>query len=90
MKVSGRGNLQTKTSGMVLEHPSQSLPLQERNVTENDGVWLCLNQQIYFRTTQSQGHFFFFFLFWAAKEAQFVFLQKKLRKGLERTWLFEK
>lgn len=33
---------------------------------------------------------FFFFLFWAAKEAQFVFLQKKLRKGLERTWLFEK
>lgn len=60
MKVSGSGNLQTKTLGTVLEPPSQSLPLQERNVTENDGVWLCLNQQIYFRTTQSQGHFFFF------------------------------
>lgn len=62
MKVSGSGNLQQN-----FRHGFGTLPispLQERNVTENDGVWLCLNQQIYFRTTQSQGHFFF--LFWVS------------------------
>lgn len=32
---------------------------------------------------------FFFSLFWATKKAQFVFLQKKFRKGFECRQLFE-